>query len=95
MATESVIESDAVIWPGEFLAEELEARDMSQRQLAAIMGRPPQAINEIVRGKKALTAVTALELERALGIPAYLWLRMEARYRLALARRRQESSAKS
>jgi HTH-type transcriptional regulator/antitoxin HigA len=56
------------------------------------MGRPQQAVNEIVRGKKALTAETAVELERVLGIPAYLWLRMEARYRLALARHRHQES---
>ena len=93
MPTEQVLESDAIIWPGEFLAEELEARGMSQRDLAAKMGRPQQAINEIIRGKKALTAETSVELERVLGIPAYLWLRMEARYRLALARRRFQEPA--
>ena len=92
MATERALESDAVIWPGELLGEELEARGMSQRQLAAAMGRPQQVISEIVRGKKALTAETSLELERVLGIPAYLWLRMEARYRLALARRQQQAA---
>lgn len=57
------------------------------------MGRPQQAVNEIVRGKKAVTAETAVDLERVLGIPAYLWLRMEARYRLALARERLRASA--
>jgi HTH-type transcriptional regulator/antitoxin HigA len=93
MTTEQVLESDAIIWPGEFLAEELEARGMSQRELATKMGRPQQTINEIIRGKKALTAETSVELERILGIPAYLWLRMEARYRLALARRRLQEPA--
>jgi addiction module HigA family antidote len=93
MVIEQAVESDAIIWPGELLAEELEARGMSQRHLAVEMGRPQQAINEIVRGKKALTAETAVALERVLGIPAYLWLRMEARYRLALARRRLQESA--
>ena len=92
MVTEQAIETDAIIWPGEFLAEELEARGISQRQLAADMGRPQQAINEIVHGKKALTPETAVALERVLGIPAYLWLRMEARYRLALVRQRLRDS---
>ena len=45
------------------LAEEIEAKEMSQRQLAAEMGRSQQAISEIVRGKKALTPETAVELE--------------------------------
>ena len=93
MATEGMMESDAIICPGEFLVEELAARSMSQRQLARNMGRPQQAISELARGKKALTAETAVQLERVLGIPAYLWLRMEARYRLALARQRLQESA--
>ena len=79
--------TDAVISPGEILAQELEARGLSQRELAARMGRPQQAINEIVRGKKALTAETALDLERVLGTPAYLWVRLEGDYRLAAARK--------
>ena len=59
---------------------------MSQRQLAAQMGRPQQAINEIIRGRKALTAETALDLERVLGTPASVWVRLEGDYRLALAK---------
>ena len=73
--------------PGGLLAEELEARGMTQRELALRMGRPPQAISEIVRGRKAITARTAIEIERALGTPAYVWVGLEAQYRLALARR--------
>ena len=80
-------ESDAAIPPGGLLAEELEARGMTQRELALRMGRPPQAISEIVRGRKAITARTAIEIERALGTPAYVWVGLEAQYRLALARR--------
>ena len=79
--------TDAIIPPGDILAQELEARGLSQRQLAAQLGRPQQAINEIIRGKKALTAETALDLERVLGTPAYVWVRLESYYRLALARR--------
>ena len=72
--------------PGEHLAEELQARDMTQRQLAATMGRPVQAVNEIIKGKRAITAETALQLEAALDLPAYLWLNLESRYRLTEAR---------
>ena len=77
---------DAIIPPGDILAQELDARGMSQRQLAAQMGRPQQAINEIIRGRKALTAETALDLERVLGTPASVWVRLEGDYRLALAK---------
>lgn len=79
-------QTDAVSPPGELLQEELEARGITQRHLAELMGRPPQMISEICRGKKSITAETALDLDQALGIPAYLWMRLESDYRLALAR---------
>ena len=82
----STIESDLAIPPGELLAEELEVRGMTQRDLAEAMGRSSQAVSAIVRGAKAIDATTAIELEQALGIAASFWLRLEAQYRLALAR---------
>ena len=78
--------ADVAIPPGELLLEELEMRGLSQRRLAALIGRPVQAINEIVKGKKAITPQTALQLEAALGIEAVLWLGLETRYRLILAK---------
>lgn len=80
------VESDVAIPPGELLAEELEARGMTQRDLAMRMGRPPKVISEIVRGRKAITPRTAIEIEEALGIAATIWVGLEAQYRLALAR---------
>ena len=80
--------TDAIIAPGEILEEELEARGMTQRELAQRMGRPVQTINEVIRGKRTLTAETALDLERVLGIEAGLWVRLEGDYRLALARQK-------
>lgn len=68
--------------PGEIIREELEAREWTQADLAEIMGRPIQAIGEIVRGKKRITEETARELELAFGIDAEIWLRNEALYRL-------------
>ena len=50
------------------------------------MGRPVNTVNAIVLGRKAITAATAVDLERVLGISAGLWLRLEASYRLALER---------
>ena len=81
------LESDVAIPPGELLAEELDARELTQKALAEAMGRSPQIVSEIVRGRTAITARTAIDLERALGIPAQFWLNLEASYRLALARR--------
>ena len=79
-------ESDLAIPPGGVLTQELEARGMTQRDLAEAMGRSSQAVSAIVRGAKAIDAKTAIELEDALGIAASFWLRLEAQYRLALAR---------
>jgi HTH-type transcriptional regulator/antitoxin HigA len=84
--------TNLAIPPGETLAEELEARGMTQRDLAAKIGRPPQAVNEIIRGKKSITADTALALEEALeGISAKFWLNLQADYDLTLARRRRRT----
>ena len=82
--------SDAVIHPGELLAEEIEARGMSQRELATLMGRPPQVVSEIVRGRRGISAETALQLEAALGTAAHIWVGLDADYRLALALARQD-----
>ena len=64
--------------------------------MATAMERPVQAINEIVKGKKAITAETAVQLEDALGIPAHLWLNMQSTFDLRRARQiRQGHSAAS
>ena len=94
MATEDV-RPGVAIPPGEHLAEELEARKMTQTELARRMGRPQQAVNEIIRGVKAITAETALQLEQALGIRAETWVRLEGNYRLTLARGAAQRPEKS
>ena len=86
------IESDLAIHPGEFLAEEIQARSLSQRELARAMGRPPQAINEIIRGKKAITAETAIQLERVLGGSAQFWVNLQGIYDLVKAREAERAS---
>ena len=87
------VESDApVSHPGGLLAEELEVRNMSQRELARRIGRPFQVVNEIVRGRKAITAETALQLEAEFGTKAYIWLGLQAKYDLGVARRKMEES---
>ncbi|MEX2032259.1 MAG: HigA family addiction module antitoxin [Dehalococcoidia bacterium] len=85
-ATTRRVESDLAIHPGELLAEEIEVRHMTQKALAEAIGRPAQVVNEIVRGKKAITAETAIQLEEALGISAHLWLNLQSEYELTLAR---------
>ena len=59
---------------------------MSQKELARRMGRPLNAINEIINGKKAITAETALQLEEVTPeIPARFWLNLETDFRLTKA----------
>ena len=77
MATRTENYPDVAIPPGKYLAEEIEARNISQKELAKRMGRPANAINEIVKGKKAITAETALQLEDVMPeIPARFWLNL-------------------
>jgi HTH-type transcriptional regulator/antitoxin HigA len=88
MASSSAWAPDWSVTPGEVLADELEARDMSQSELARRMDRPIKTINEIVNGKAAITPDTAVQLELALGISARMWLGLESTFREWQARRR-------
>ncbi len=93
MATRTDAYPDVAIHPGEYLAEEIEARKISQKELARQMGRPVNAINEIINGKKAITADTALQLESVMPeIPARFWLNLETDYQLTKARIKRDRS---
>lgn len=75
------------IHPGEVLLEEfLKPMGISQNQLARAMAVPPRRINEIVHGKRAVTADTALRLARALGTSEQFWMGLQADYGLEEAR---------
>lgn len=77
---------DEVSAPGETLLEILEERGISQAELAERTNRPKKTINEIIKGKTAITPDTALQLELALGVSATFWNDFECRYREYLAR---------
>ena len=71
------------IHPGEILLEEfLEPMEISQNALARATGVPPRRINEIVLGKRALTADTALRLAAFFGTSEGFWLGLQADYDL-------------
>lgn len=82
--------SDLPIPPGEVLAEELEARGMTQKELAARLGRPAQVVSEVVNAKKSITPDTAIGLEKVLGLRAEFWNGLESDYQMALARNREK-----
>lgn len=69
--------------PGEFLREELEAREWSQQELADILDRPPRLISELIAGKRAITPETARGLSDAFGISAEYWMSLESQYQLS------------
>ncbi len=71
------------IHPGEVLLEEfLEPLGVTQHHLAVSIGVPPRRINEIVHGKRRITADTALRLSRYFGTSDRFWLNLQTRYDL-------------
>lgn len=72
--------------PGEYIRDLLESRDWTQADLADILGRPVQAVNEIIVGKKAITPETARALGEAFGTGPDFWLNLETAFRLSLSR---------
>ena len=74
------------IHPGEHLAEILDELGVSEYHLAKAIGTPPRRIEEIVHGRRAITAEIALRLGRALGMTPESWLNLQALYDLDVAR---------
>ncbi|MFC2173766.1 HigA family addiction module antitoxin [Acidobacteriota bacterium] len=77
------------IHPGEVLLKEfLEPMGLSQNKLARAIGVPPRRINEIVLGKRRVTADTALRLARYFNMSPQFWLGLQMDYELDLERDR-------
>ncbi len=77
------------IHPGDvLLADFLEPLDISQYRLAHAISVPPRRINEIVHGKRAISADTALRLARYFGTSAQFWLNLQAHFDLETERDR-------
>lgn len=71
----------APIHPGEVLLEDfLKPMGVTEYRLAKAMDVPARRINEIVHGKRAITADTALRLGKAFGMEAQFWLNLQSRY---------------
>lgn len=79
----------APIHPGEVLMEEfIQGFGITQNKLAVSIGVPPRRINEIVHGKRAITADTALRLGKYFGTSAQFWLNLQTHYDLDVAQDR-------
>ena len=74
------------IYPGEHLQEILDELGISQYRVAKAVGVAPIRINEIVHGRRSITADTALRIGRALGMTPEFWLNLQRMYDLDLAR---------
>lgn len=75
----------APVHPGEILFEEfLKPLGISQYKLAKDISVPPRRINEIVQGKRSITADTALRLARYFGLSERFWLNLQSRYDLEI-----------
>ncbi len=74
------------VHPGEILLEDfLKPMAISQYRLAKDIGVPPRRINEIVQGKRAITADTALRLARYFNMESQFWMNLQTRYDLEYA----------
>jgi len=77
------------VHPGEILMEEfLQPMAISQYRLAVDISVPPRRINEIVHGKRAITADTAIRLARYFGNSEGFWMNLQTRYDLEIQRDR-------
>ena len=75
------------IHPGEILCEDfLIPLGLSEYRVAKDIGVPARRINEIVKGKRAVTANTALRFERYFGWPAEVWLNLQSHYDQQIAK---------
>ena len=74
------------VHPGELLKDELSYRKISQKQFAKTLGLSYTAFNEILNGKRPVSADFALYMETSLGIPARILVEMQADYNLEVAK---------
>ena len=84
-----------VIHPGEHLAEELEALEMSAAELARKLGVPTNRVTQILNGTRSVTGDTALRLAHFFGTSAQFWLNLQNLYDLRLAQKKAGKSVKA
>ena len=82
------------IHPGEFILEEfLIPGNKSQRQLAEELGWTPARLNEVIKGKRGITADAALDLALVLGTTPEIWMNLQSHFDLALAERNRKKAS--
>jgi antitoxin HigA-1 len=81
------VKTNRTLHPGKVLGEELEAREILQKDFAKTIGLQPPHLSDLIRGKRNVTARMALKLEKELGIEAGFWLRLQMAYDLFMAKK--------
>ena len=76
----------AATHPGEMIKDELKERGMTQKQLALETGIKPSVLSETINGKRSVSLNVAVALEKALGIPADIWMNLQTQYDLDTAK---------
>ena len=68
--------------PGELIKDELKERSLTQKELSEMTGIKPSVLNETINGKRSVSLNVAIALEKALGIPAEIWMNLQTQYDL-------------
>lgn len=68
--------------PGELIKDELKERNMTQKELSELTGIKASVLSETINGKRSVSMNMALALEKALGIPAEIWMNLQTQYDL-------------
>ncbi|WP_010664838.1 HigA family addiction module antitoxin [Marinilabilia salmonicolor] len=92
MTTQNTIVPFEATHPGILIKDELDARpDLTQKDLAAELDVKPSFLNEIIKGKRPITADIAVLLEKALEIPAGYWMKFQSQYEIDKARVKEKN----
>lgn len=75
------------IHPGFIISDEIEARELKQKELAQEMHISPSMLSDLIHGRRNISADLALKLERALGISAMFWMNFQSKYDLDKVRK--------
>ena len=92
--TDNLLISSLAIPPGNYLREVLEEFGWSQADLAQRTGCPTQTVAGLIAGAEQLTPDIARQLDKATGVPAHIWSRLEFKYRLTLALQAEKARAR-
>jgi addiction module HigA family antidote len=93
--TRSIDMAVTALRPGEHLAEELKALDMSAAELARQLDVPTNRITQILNGTRAITGDTALRLAHFFGTSAEFWLNLQSLYEIRMAQAKAGKSIKA